>query len=163
MLPRYSLMWKILSFNVNLYTNANWNKSVFSLSTTVYFASLLGSKASKIINLAMNLCFMPFLKAVFPVGVVFAPGFSSLLSFPILIPYSCFCYRSWAISVAHCALFVHSNLVMVMAGFLILKQDLKSNLSVIIVSQTLQWTSSSHHQTHSWMMGSCLSCGDHSA
>jgi len=114
---------------------------------------------SRISHLATPWRFIQSLKAVFSVAVAFVAGSSGLASNSLMILYTCFCTRSRAISVAHFALFVQLNLVMVMVVELIL-HDLISQSSVIVVSQTLREDSSSCRQTHSGMRENHLACWD---
>jgi len=127
-----SLISKMLSFNFDLETYASFSQSVFASSTTVYSTAILSSMPSRIVDLATPWQFIQSLKAAFSVAVAFAAGSSSLSWYPLMITFTCFCSRSRAISVAHCAEFMPLNLVMVMVDELILYRNRHLSQSLIL-------------------------------
>jgi hypothetical protein len=107
---------------------------------------------------------MQLLKAAFSVAVAFAAGYSGLLSYPLMIPYTSFCLRSRAISVADCAKCVQLNLVIVIVVELILHDPyLLLQPSVIVLSQTvwvtLWWENGSHHYRATHLSGYVIGLG----
>jgi len=151
----------MLSFNFDLCSDARFSQSVFASSRTVYSASTLGLMPGRIIDLATPWRFIQFFVVGFRVEVLFAAGFSGLSLQPILLPCTCFCSRTSAISVAHCAEFVPVNFSMGIIVKLILHDAiLKSQSSLIVVSWTLLETFSSRCQKHGNMQGDCWACGN---
>ena len=116
---------------------------------------------SRIVNLATPWRLIQSFKAAFSVAVAFAAASSGYSSYPLMIPYTCCCSRSRAISVARCAQFVPSNLLIVIVIELISHNpNLVSQLSILVVSRTLRETSSIRRQKHCGMRGTRLTCGD---
>jgi len=127
----------------------------------VYSAHIRSYTASRIVDLATPWLFIQSLRVAVSVAVAFAAGSAGMSSYPLMIPYTCFCSRCRAIAVAHCAWFVPLNLVMVIVVEHIL-HDRILQLSVIVVYWTVRETSSSCHQMHCRMWGKCLAGGDNS-